>query len=121
MRNIIKILLVIFIGTLLACSNNQKPKGPFEPNKIGNIMYRNIEFKSQGAILRGRLYLQEDKIDFLINQNPNDQGYLGVMSIFKHLILKEKVEQIQYLPLDIVVKENVKYYLKRQKQEEFIL
>jgi cephalosporin-C deacetylase-like acetyl esterase len=62
MRNIIKILLVIFIGTLVACSNNQKPKGTFEPNKIGNIMYRNIEFKSQGAILRGRLYLQEDKM-----------------------------------------------------------
>jgi len=62
MRKIIKILLVIFIGTLLACSNNQKPKGTLEPNKIGNIMYRNIEFKSQGAVLRGRLYLPEDKI-----------------------------------------------------------
>jgi len=57
----IKILLVIFIGTLLACSNNQKPKGTLESNTIGNIMYRNIEFKSQGAILRGRLYLPEDK------------------------------------------------------------
>ena len=66
-------------------------------------------------------YLQENKIDFLINQNPNDQGYLGVMSVFKHLILKESVEKIQYLPLDIVVKENVKYYLKKQKQEELML
>jgi LacI family transcriptional regulator len=59
-------------------------------------------------------YLQENKIDFLINQNPNEQGYIGVMSIFKHLILKQEVERIQHLPLDIVVKENVKYYLKKQ-------
>ncbi|NEN25427.1 alpha/beta hydrolase [Cryomorpha ignava] len=61
MRKINKILLVISLGTLLACSNDQKPKVTFEPDKIGNIMYRNIEFKSQGAILRGRLYLPEDK------------------------------------------------------------
>jgi len=61
MRKMNKILLVIFIGTLLACSNGQKPKGTLEPNKIVNIMYRNIEFKSQGAILKGRLYLPEDK------------------------------------------------------------
>ncbi len=46
----------------MACSNNQKPQGTLEHNKIGNIMYRNIEFKSQGAILRGRLNLPEDKI-----------------------------------------------------------
>ncbi|MFN2372345.1 MAG: hypothetical protein ABR545_00915, partial [Cyclonatronaceae bacterium] len=32
-----------------------------ESEAIQNIMYRNIEFKSQGAILRGRLYLPEDK------------------------------------------------------------
>lgn len=61
MRKIIKILLVILLGNLLACSNNQKPKGSPEPNTTGIIMYRNIEFKSQGATLRGRLYLPDNK------------------------------------------------------------
>ena len=60
-------------------------------------------------------YLQDNKISFLINQNPVEQGFQGLVSLFNHLILKENVDQIQYLPLDIVVKENVSYYLKKQK------
>ncbi len=58
-------------------------------------------------------YLHEDKINFLINQNPIEQGYQGIQTLYKHLILKEEIELIQYLPLDIVVKENVQYYQKR--------
>ena len=59
-------------------------------------------------------YLRANKIDFLINQNPMEQGFQGIVSLFKHLILKEKVKPVQYLPLDIVVKENTDYYLKRE-------
>jgi LacI family transcriptional regulator len=46
-------------------------------------------------------------IDFLINQNPVEQGYLGITCLFNHLLLKTTVEKVQYLPLDIVVTENV--------------
>lgn len=60
-RKLIKILLVIFLGNSLACSNYQKPENNPESNISGSIMYRDIEFKSQGAILRGRLYLPENK------------------------------------------------------------
>lgn len=58
---IIKILAVIFLSNLMACSNNQNPKLNPESNTTGIISFKNIEFKSQGAILRGRLYLPEDK------------------------------------------------------------
>lgn len=66
-------------------------------------------------------YLYSGKINFLINQNPVEQGYLGIMNFFKLLFKKEEVEAIQYLPLDIVVKENVQYYLKRQRQFDAVL
>lgn len=65
-------------------------------------------------------YLQANKINFLINQNPSEQGFLGVMSLFRHLILKQAVEKTQFLPLDIVVKENAEYYLKKQAAFELI-
>ena len=81
---------------------------------LDEITNRKIKIVGFDLIDDNLKYLQENKIDFLINQNPNEQGYIGVMSIFKYLILKQKVEQIQHLPLDIVVKENVKYYLKKQ-------
>lgn len=57
--------------------------------------------------------LEENKIRFLINQNAWQQGYLGLLSIVKTLVLKKTVPAFQYLPLDIVVKENAEYYLKR--------
>lgn len=57
--------------------------------------------------------LNENKIRFLINQNAWHQGYLGILAIVNSLILKKEIPQQQYLPLDIVVKENAEYYLKR--------
>lgn len=54
--------------------------------------------------------LQEGHIQFLINQNPGRQGYDGVMSLFKHLVLGEETPTQQYLPLDVVVRENARYY-----------
>ncbi len=66
-------------------------------------------------------YLKNNQINFLINQNPLEQGFLGLVSFFKYLILKEPVEKTQYLPLDIVVKENVNYYLSKQVSFELAL
>jgi LacI family transcriptional regulator len=57
--------------------------------------------------------LDENKIRFLINQNAWQQGYLGILAIVNSIILKKEVGHHQYLPLDIVVRENVDYYLKR--------
>lgn len=58
-------------------------------------------------------YLADNKIRFLINQNAWHQGYLGIITLVNKIILKKEVGQRQYLPLDIVVRENVEYYLKR--------
>lgn len=120
-------MLKNFLSSLLI--NNPNLHGIFVTNSrvykvvdaLKSISNRPIKIVGFDLVNDNLKHLQNNKIDFLINQNPNDQGYLGVMSIFKHLILKEDVEKIQYLPLDIVVKENVKYYLKRQKQEKLML
>jgi LacI family transcriptional regulator len=58
--------------------------------------------------------LRSGQIKFLINQNPEAQGYLGVMTLFQHLIRQVEVPKVQYLPLDIVVKENERYYPNMQ-------
>jgi LacI family transcriptional regulator len=56
-------------------------------------------------------HIKGGKIDFIINQNPFQQGYLGILNFVNHYVLKKQIRQIQYLPLDIVVKENVDFYL----------
>lgn len=56
--------------------------------------------------------LKSNRINFLINQNPMLQGYLGVINLVNYLILRQEVAEIQYLPLDIVVRENCDYYTR---------
>ncbi len=60
-------------------------------------------------------HLSANKINFLINQNPIEQGYQGIISLYKLLFLKEIPSKTQFLPLDIVVAENMNYYLKQQQ------
>ncbi|NND31511.1 MAG: LacI family DNA-binding transcriptional regulator [Saprospiraceae bacterium] len=57
-------------------------------------------------------HLKANRINFLINQNPVLQGYMGIINLVNHILLKQKVSEVQYLPLDIVVRENCDYYLK---------
>lgn len=66
-------------------------------------------------------YLNKNKISFLINQNSVQQGYLGIMSLARYLLQKRKLDYLQNLPLDIVVQENLKYYLKRAHELEILI
>ena len=56
-------------------------------------------------------FLNENVIDFLINQNPKKQGYWGIYALANQLVFKKEVPLLKYLPLDIVTKENVQYYV----------
>lgn len=66
-------------------------------------------------------FLYNNVIDFLINQNPVRQGFLSIVNLFNHLVLKKEVEKLQYLPLDIVMTENVQYYLKMTELAEEVV
>jgi len=56
-------------------------------------------------------YLKTGAIDFIINQNAFKQGYKAVECFVDYLILKKEVKEIIYLPLDVITKENVSYFL----------
>lgn len=51
-------------------------------------------------------YLNKGIIDFLINQRPEDQGYMGINYLYKKLVLQEETERTHYIPLEIILKEN---------------
>nr|WP_281235560.1 LacI family DNA-binding transcriptional regulator [Flavobacterium gelatinilyticum] len=51
-------------------------------------------------------YLNKGLIDFLINQRPEDQGYMGINYLYKKLVLQEETERTHYIPLEIILKEN---------------
>lgn len=51
-------------------------------------------------------YLNKGIIDFLINQRPEEQGYMGINHLYKKMVLQETVENTNYIPLEIILKEN---------------
>lgn len=54
--------------------------------------------------------LIQSKIDFLINQKPESQGYVATNLLFDLIVRKEKVKSINYTSIDIITKENIEYY-----------
>jgi LacI family transcriptional regulator len=56
-------------------------------------------------------YLECDRIDFLIAQNPTKQGYQAVIDLFEHIVFRKKVKKESFIPIDIIMKENYKFYI----------
>nr|WP_315202123.1 substrate-binding domain-containing protein [uncultured Flavobacterium sp.] len=58
-------------------------------------------------------YLNSGVIDFLINQKPEEQGYMGINYLYKKIILHENLKATHFMPLDIIVKENYNMSLNK--------
>lgn len=56
-------------------------------------------------------YLKSGVIRFLIGQRPEEQTYKGVRKLFDFLSLNKIPEKMEYLPIDIVTSENVKFFV----------
>jgi len=53
------------------------------------------------------LYLKRGEIDFLINQQPEYQGYAAIKSLFNYLTKEDESELNLNIPVEIIVKENL--------------
>ncbi|WP_212003544.1 substrate-binding domain-containing protein [Chitinophaga sp. HK235] len=56
--------------------------------------------------------LDQGHIDFLICQQPQEQGYRGIMALYQSLVLKVPVEKTHFMPIDIITKENHQFYMR---------
>lgn len=68
-----------------------------------DLMEKNLYFLNKGVI------------DFLINQNPKGQGYWGIYGLAECLVFQKKVKPIKYMPLDIITRENLDYYIEADR------
>jgi LacI family transcriptional regulator len=55
-------------------------------------------------------YLKKDVIDILICHRPGEQGYQGLMKLYQHFILGKTFDNISFMPIDILTKENYEFY-----------
>ena len=55
-------------------------------------------------------YLKKDIVQFLICQQPEEQGYNAVNKLFRYVVQKHEVQPENYTSIEIVTRENVDYY-----------
>ena len=56
--------------------------------------------------------LKSDDVHYLVGQRPGLQGYCGVKALCDHVVFKKKIEQVKYMPIDILIKENIDFYFE---------
>lgn len=101
-----------------ALSINPTIKAIFVTNSRVNIVARILEKQNKKDILligydflkKNINYLLSEQITFLICQRPKEQGYLGIMALYKYLFKISEVEKSVYMPIDIITKENYQFY-----------
>jgi len=55
-------------------------------------------------------FLKRDYIDFLISQRPEEQAFLGLTTLFNLVAFNRVPDERQFLPIDIITRENLVYY-----------
>ena len=82
---------------------------------IGEYMQKTNRkgFKMMGYDLlrRNVKCLKAGTIDFIIAQQPTEQGQSCIECLFEHLILKKEVKAYNYMPITLISKENIDFYL----------
>jgi len=67
-----------------------------------DLLKRNIELLKTG------------EVTYLIGQRPGLQGYYGIKTLSEYVMLKKTVTPVKYMPIDILMKENIDYYFEFQ-------
>ena len=77
--------------------------------------HRKTDFNLMGYDLLKRNVdcLKEGSIFFLIAQQPTLQGFDGIKALCDHLILKKEIARENFMPIDLLTKENIEFYYNR--------
>ncbi len=81
---------------------------------IGEYLYKtnksDFNFIGYDLLERNVNCLKNGTVDFLIAQQPKYQGYNSIEALCNFLILKKEVKPVNYMPIDLLAKETIKYY-----------
>ncbi len=98
-------------------SRNKDIRLVFVTNSRVSIVAQALKKLKKKYILIGYDFIEENikalvdgDIDFLICQKPGEQAYKGVMSLYQNIVLNAPVDRMQFMPIDIITKENYQFY-----------
>lgn len=75
---------------------------------------RDVQIMGYDMVEKNARCLREGSISFLIAQHAYMQGYSCVDTLFQAIVLKKKVTPVNYMPIELLMKENVDFYRRTQ-------
>jgi len=75
---------------------------------------RDVQMMGYDMVNKNANCLKEGSISFLIAQHAYQQGYSCIDTLFKAIVLKKKVNPVNYMPIELLSKENVDFYRRTQ-------
>lgn len=95
------VLGVVFNSRIYQVAGYLQKKGRKLETLVGyDLLQKNVE------------YLKSGEVNYLIGQRPGLQGYCGVKALCNHVVFKKPVTAIKYMPIDILIKENIDFYFE---------
>jgi len=81
-------------------------------NYIEKLQHDDVHIIGYDLLEKNVHYLKQGIVSYLIAQRPDKQAYFTVQDMCRELIFKQEISRINYVPIDVLMKENIDYYLK---------
>ena len=85
---------------------------------VGEYLLRNnmreVQIMGYDMVAKNAECLRQGSVSFLIAQHGYQQGYCCVDALFKAIVLRKKVQPVNYMPIELLTKENVDFYRRTQ-------
>ncbi len=75
---------------------------------------RNIQVMGYDMVPKNVECLEKGSVSFIIAQHGYQQGYSCMDALFRTIVLKRNVQQLNYMPIELLSKENYKFYRRTQ-------
>lgn len=75
---------------------------------------RNVQIMGYDMVNKNAECVKQGSISFLITQHAYMQGFSCIETLFEAIVLKKEVTPINYMPIEILTKENVDFYRRQQ-------
>ncbi len=73
--------------------------------------YTSIPVVGYDLIFGAAHLVEQGVINFVLTQQPTEQGYLGMQTLYNRFVLNQPVEERHIMPLNIITKENVRTFV----------
>lgn len=75
---------------------------------------RDVQIMGYDMVAKNATCMRQGSISFLIAQHAYQQGYHSVDALFRAIVLKREVNPVNYMPIELLSKENIDFYRRTQ-------